>query len=140
MTIASRCGGASRSTRLPIVVPAGAGTVELRGVSGPIDRPTPDEEPVQPASPMQNAQNAFRTGLWTAHRTRRPQAAQAVSFSLETLRRTTCGRHPNTRRILRPLLCSSLRSDERTACPESVFTIPGTGVQISRNAHLRRFG
>jgi hypothetical protein len=92
MSITSRLGGACRSTRSAIV--------ELRGVPGRTQRLTPDEEPVHPASPMQNAQNAFRTGLWTAQRTRRPQAAQAVSFSLISKTRKTkqrVGRYPTNK-------------------------------------------
>ena len=37
-------------------------------------------------------------------------------------------------------LPSSLRSDECTACPESAFTIPGTGVHLGRNTHERLTG
>ena len=69
-----------------------------------------------------------------AHRLHRPY--RRLLSKHETQKRRW--RHPTGRRIPRLLLGSSLCSDERTASPESAFTISGIGVQIGRNAQSRR--
>ena len=67
---------------------------------------------------------------------RRPHAPQARSlYSSNTTSRVGLV-HPLQNRGEETDRPTSLRSDERSRSPESVFTIPGSGVQLHRNAHL----
>jgi hypothetical protein len=63
-------GGCNRSADLTIVVSRASCAVVLEA------RP-----PVDRAGAMENAQNAFPTAPWTAHRTRRPQRPTGMLFS-----------------------------------------------------------
>ena len=66
---------------------------------------------------------------------RRPHAPQARSlYSSNTTSRVGLV-HPLRIRWEKTDRPTSLRSDERSRSPESVFTIPGFGVQLHRNAH-----
>ena len=66
---------------------------------------------------------------------RRPHAPQARSlYSLNTTSRVGLV-HPLRNRWEETDRPTSLRSDERSRSPESVFTFPGSGVQLHRNAH-----
>ena len=68
---------------------------------------------------------------------RRPHAPQARSlYSSNTTSRVELV-HPLRIRWEETDRPTSLRSDERSRSPESVFTIPGFGVQLHRNAHNR---
>ena len=65
---------------------------------------------------------------------RRPHAPQARSlYSLNTTSRVGL-LHPLRNRWEETRRETSLRSDERSRSPESVFTFPGSGVQLHRNA------
>ena len=65
---------------------------------------------------------------------RRPHAPQARSlYSLNTTSRVGLA-HPLRNRWEETRRETSLRSDERSRSPESVFTFPGFGVQLHRNA------
>ena len=67
---------------------------------------------------------------------RRPHAPQARSlYSLNTTSRVGLA-HPLRNRWEETRRETSLRSDERSRSPESVFTFPGFGVQLHRNAHV----
>ena len=67
---------------------------------------------------------------------RRPHAPQARSlYSSNTTSRVGLV-HPLRIRWEKTDRPTSLRSDERSRSPESVFTIPGFGVQLHRNAQL----
>ena len=66
---------------------------------------------------------------------RRPHAPQAQSlYSSNTTSRVGLV-HPLRNRWEETDRPTSLRSDERSRSPESVFTITGSGVQLHRNAH-----
>ena len=67
---------------------------------------------------------------------RRPHAPQARSlYSSNTTSRVGLV-HPLRIRWEKTDRPTSLRSDERSRSPESVFTIPGFGVQLHRNAQF----
>ena len=69
---------------------------------------------------------------------RRPHAPQARSlYSSNTTSRVGLV-HPLRIRWEKTDRPTSLRSDERSRSPESVFTIPGFGVQLHRNAQAPR--
>jgi hypothetical protein len=69
--------GGYGSTDLPIVVYRASCAVVLEA-----------RQPVDRAGAMENAQNAFPTAPWTAHRTRRPQRSTGILLSRFEKRRT----------------------------------------------------
>jgi len=80
----------------------------------------------------------FPQGPWT-HRTRPQRSTGVLALLLDDENKDReDGARPITRGGSREPLPSSLCSDECSACPESAFTMAGTGVHLGRNAQLPR--